>query len=41
VFDRRGEVVAVVYGGEPESAGRIIYAVPSSAVLRLLDLFSR
>jgi S1-C subfamily serine protease len=41
VFDRGGEVVAVVYGGEPESAGRIVYAVPSSAVLRLLDVFSR
>lgn len=41
VFDQRGEVVAVVYGGEPESAGRIVYAVPSSSVLRLLDVFSR
>jgi len=41
VFDQRGEVVAVVYGGQPESAGRVVYAVPSSAVLQLLDIFSR
>ncbi len=41
VFDRAGEVVGVVYGGEPGSAGRIVYAVPSSAVQQLLDVFSR
>ena len=28
VFDARGEVVGVVYGGAPESGGRIVYAVP-------------
>lgn len=29
VFDSRGDVVGVVYGGAPESNGRIAYAVPS------------
>ena len=29
VFDARGEVVGVVFGGAPESAGRIVYAVPA------------
>jgi S1-C subfamily serine protease len=28
VFDGRGEVVGVVFGGAPESNGRIVYAVP-------------
>jgi S1-C subfamily serine protease len=28
VFDARGEVVGVVFGGAPESGGRIVYAVP-------------
>ena len=37
VFDREGLVVGVLYGGEPESNGRIIYAVPVKAVLELLD----
>ena len=30
VFDSRGLVVGVVFGGAPESGGRIVYAVPSS-----------
>lgn len=30
VFDSRGLVVGVVYGGAPESNGRIVYAVPST-----------
>jgi S1-C subfamily serine protease len=37
VFDREGMVVGVLYGGEPESNGRIVYAVPVKAVLELLD----
>jgi pSer/pThr/pTyr-binding forkhead associated (FHA) protein/S1-C subfamily serine protease len=37
VFDRDGMVVGVLYGGEPESNGRIVYAVPVGAVLELLD----
>jgi S1-C subfamily serine protease len=28
VFDARGDVVGVVFGGAPESNGRIVYAVP-------------
>ena len=36
VFDRRGAVVGVVYGGARESGGRIVYAVPSSRLLVLL-----
>jgi len=32
VFGRDGRVVAVLYGGERESQGKIIYAVPASAV---------
>ncbi len=30
VFDSRGVVVGVIYGGATESAGRIVYAVPAS-----------
>ncbi len=41
IFDQGGEVVAVVYGGEAGSAGRIVYGVPADAALRLLDSFSR
>lgn len=33
VFDAEGRVVAVVYGGASESAGRIVYAVPAARVL--------
>ncbi|MFI5244545.1 MAG: trypsin-like peptidase domain-containing protein, partial [Gemmatimonadales bacterium] len=29
VFDARGFVVGVLFGGQPESSGRILYAVPS------------
>lgn len=29
VFDARGDVVGVVFGGAPESGGRIVYAVPA------------
>jgi pSer/pThr/pTyr-binding forkhead associated (FHA) protein len=36
VFDRRGFVVGVVYGGEVESNGRIVYAVPASRLAAFL-----
>ncbi len=36
VFDRNGEVVAVLYGGEPGTEGRILFAVPTTFATRLL-----
>ena len=36
IFDRNGEVVSVLYGGQPGSAGRIVLSVPSSYVAELL-----
>lgn len=36
VFDRRGRVVGVVYGGAAEGGGRIVYAVPSDKVAAFL-----
>jgi S1-C subfamily serine protease/pSer/pThr/pTyr-binding forkhead associated (FHA) protein len=36
VFDARGRVAGVVYGGATESAGRIVYAVPAEKLLREL-----
>ncbi len=41
IFDRTGRVAAVLYGGNRESQGKIIYAVPASQVteyLRILRL---
>jgi len=41
IFDRDGRVVAVLYGGERESNGKIIFAVPGYRVadyLRSLNL---
>jgi len=41
VFDRDGRVIAVLYGGERESNGKIIFAVPAYMVydyLRSLNL---
>ncbi|HET7790367.1 MAG TPA: trypsin-like peptidase domain-containing protein [Gemmatimonadales bacterium] len=35
IFDREGKVVAVLYGGQRESNGKIIFAVPASYVLDL------
>ena len=32
VFNARGLVVGVIYGGQPEAAGRIVYAVPPDKV---------
>lgn len=37
VFDRRGEVVGIVYGGEPGSDGRILFAVPVQFATGLLQ----
>jgi S1-C subfamily serine protease len=36
IFDRDGRVVAVLYGGERESNGKIIYSVPASFVVDYL-----
>jgi S1-C subfamily serine protease len=36
VFDVRGNVVGVVYGGEAESRGRIVYAVPAERLAAFL-----
>ncbi len=36
IFDAAGDVVAVLYGSERESAGRIVYGVPASQVAELL-----
>jgi len=36
IFDERGWVIGVVYGGDPQSGGRLTYAVPSSKLVQLL-----
>ena len=36
IFDARGWVIGVVYGGDPQSEGRLTYAVPSSGLVELL-----
>lgn len=36
IFNREGKVVAVLYGGQAESGGRIIFSVPASDLLRYL-----
>ncbi len=36
VFDVRGNVVGVIYGGEAESQGRIVYAVPAERLAAFL-----
>jgi len=36
MFDRKGRVAAVLYGGEPNSAGKVIYAVPAQMVVDYL-----
>lgn len=41
VFDRRGIVVGVVYGGATESGGRIVYAVPASRLAAQLPSDTR
>jgi hypothetical protein len=37
VFDVHGHVVAVIYGGEAESRGRIVYAVPAERIAAFLS----
>jgi S1-C subfamily serine protease len=37
IFDREGRVVAVLYGGNRESQGKIIYGVPAAHVVAYLD----
>ena len=32
IFDRDGKVIAMLYGGERESQGKIIFAVPAYVV---------
>ena len=41
LFDARGDVVGVIYGGARESAGRIVYAVPSEKLLAQLPAAGR
>lgn len=41
VFDSRGIVVGVVYGGATESGGRIVYAVPASRLAAQLPADAR
>lgn len=35
IFDREGKVVAVLYGGQPGTAGRVVFAVPVSYAVQL------
>jgi S1-C subfamily serine protease len=37
VFDRRGRVIGVLFGGQPQSDGRIVYAVPSHLLAQFLE----
>jgi S1-C subfamily serine protease len=37
VFDVHGNVVGVIYGGEPQSHGRIVYAVPAERLSSFLS----
>ena len=37
IFNRDGELVGVLYGGQQGTGGRVIYAVPSGYVTRLLQ----
>jgi len=37
IFDRRGQVIGVLYGGRAESGGRVVFGVPSQHVARLLQ----
>jgi len=37
VFDRRGRVIGVLFGGQAEADGRIVYAVPSHLLVRFLE----
>lgn len=37
IFDRAGEVIGVLYGGQPGSDGRVLFGVRSDLAARLLD----
>ena len=37
IFDRNGDVVAVLYGGQEGTNGRVLYAVPATYVAKLLQ----
>jgi S1-C subfamily serine protease len=39
IFDQDGDVVAVLYGGQPGTGGRIVFAVPASYAARLAAPF--
>jgi len=36
VFNAAGDVIGVIYGGDPRTGGRVVYAVPVDAVVALL-----
>jgi S1-C subfamily serine protease len=36
IFDARGEVVAILFGGQAGSGGRVVYSVPSTYAIELL-----
>ena len=36
VFNAAGEVLGVIYGGDPREAGRLVYAVPAAQLIALL-----
>ncbi|HWE44318.1 MAG TPA: trypsin-like peptidase domain-containing protein [Gemmatimonadaceae bacterium] len=37
VFSEDGSIAGLVYGGAPEAAGKIVYAIPGAAIARLLQ----
>ena len=37
IFDQTGAVIGVLYGGEPEARGRIVYGVPSNFAVKLVE----
>ena len=37
IFGVTGGVIGMLYGGQPGTGGRIIYAVPAAAILKLLE----
>jgi S1-C subfamily serine protease len=41
VFDAQGMVIGVVYGGARDSGGRLVYAVPSDLLIRVLPAAGR
>ena len=39
VFNARGQVIGMVFGGDPQSDGRVVYAVTAAQITRLLEKF--